>query len=404
MMGSEDMVGPEGMVGSAGMGYGAAGGRPAPPTRPSSVDLSPELGLIGDVAAELFAARLRKGQFGSAFVTWLQQAPRPGGEGDAPATSGGMPGMAGGPGSAGMAAVSSATGEAMGMAPGAGYPMQAGNAGSGSEGAGYGMQPDGSGAYGSEMMAGSAGYGSAGYGAQGMAPGGGAYGSERMEPGSGGPGMPAGMPGMGNRRPGGPRPPAAASIPAPELPRWRPGLAFIGKLNATDAIAKAEEHSLDVLLHFEVVVRTSQTGAVKNVTRARVYEVASGDPVVVSKPIDNFEVFKLADADQKTERDSVAEVLETLFAVIDEKMTFRPMPTLDQEAAQRRVIQLIETGNQDRLRTMAEIRLYQWQQAIDLEEVATAFHMAAGDDALSILYGLPEESRKTLEELLEAGE
>lgn len=192
------------------------------------------------------------------------------------------------------------------------------------------------------------------------------------------------------------------SVPAPELPRWRPGIVFVGRINHSDALLKAQERSLDFLIHFDVAVRTSQAGSAKNVTRLRIYDVTSGKTVVVSKAIDNFEVYKLADADRKSERESVEEVLSSVFTVLDEKLVMKPMPRLDAEAAKKRVISLIELASQEPLRALAEIRLYQWQQAIDEGHVATAFHMAGGDDALSILHGLPEARREVLDELIDA--
>lgn len=297
--------------------------------------------------------------------------------------------------------MSSATGEYGAGMPGmpAGMPgMPGGNAtyqemqsGYGTGAGGYEMQPGGG--YGAppssdsyEMQPGSEGYETQATGGYEMQ----ATGGYGMQPGGGtGPDAGAAVP-------------LNSSVPAPELPRWRPGMIFVGKMNSTEALAKAQEHSLDFLLHFDVAVRTSKAGGAKNITRLRVYQIGANKPLVTSKPIDNIEIYKLAQAERKTEQESVEEVISDLFSIIDEKLVLRRMPTLTPEVAQKRIISLIESANDDLLRTLAEIRLYHWQEAINQEDLATAFHMSAGDDGLTILYGLPEAQNEVLERYIEA--
>ena len=175
----------------------------------------------------------------------------------------------------------------------------------------------------------------------------------------------------------------------PELPRWRPGIAYLGEVPITEALAKAKEADLQFLLFFDVSVQ-----AQKNRTIVKVLNVADGKTVVTSKKLDNVEAFKLAQAERQTEREYVNEVVSDMFTVVDEKLKVTPLAKLTPDVAKRRVASLLETAGRFDWASMAEVRLFQYQQLLSEDETATAMHLFGGDDALILMYGTPDERRE----------
>ncbi|QEG42292.1 hypothetical protein [Roseimaritima ulvae] len=221
-----------------------------------------------------------------------------------------------------------------------------------------------------------------------------------MESMQGQPGMPGPGPGVGG--PGAGRPGAAgAAAPAaptfqPDLPRWRPGLAFLGELPLTESLEKAQENGLQFVLHFDVVVQGKKTRTI-----IRVVNVADGDTVVASKKLDNVECYKLVEAERTTEAEYVAEVVAPMFEVVEEKLSVVPMPKLTSQQALGRVAALLESAPDFDWHSMAELRLFQSQGLLDEEQVSAAMHLFGGDDALVLLYGLPAERREIVSRRLD---
>ncbi|WP_153557366.1 hypothetical protein [Roseimaritima sediminicola] len=420
-MASPEMESPEGGYGMEGMGGMEGGmlpaGRGGTPGGDASnrVDqtLAESLGLVSDVVGRQFDTRFANGAFGKAFQN-VEVTPPP-----ARANRGGS------------VRIDERTGEAI-RDPSA--MMDAGPEGYGPEGygaEGYGAEGYGAEGYGAEGYGaegyGAEGYGAEGYGAEGYgasqdpaggypdpaaqmragmegygvgAPAGsgadyGAEAADYMAP--GGPGGPGEM-ARGANRPGAAR--AAAPAPprfSPALPRWRPGMVFVGEMPLSEALSAAKENGLQFLFHFDVIVQ----GGKKTRTIVRVINVADGKTVVASKRLDNVECYKLVQAKQTSEPKYVEEAVLPMFDVIDEKLQVAELPAVSAAQAKARIAKLLETAPAFDLASMAEVRLFQSRDLLTEPEVATAMHLFGGDDALVLIYGSPAERRTIIRQQIE---
>ncbi len=183
--------------------------------------------------------------------------------------------------------------------------------------------------------------------------------------------------------------PQAAPSFTPDLPRWRPGLAFLGEVPLSESLEKAKENDLQFVLHFDVIVQGSKTRTIM-----RVVNVADEKTVVASKQLDNVECYKLVQAEKTTEPEYVSEIIMPMFEVLDEKLKVVEMPQLNAEQARGRVASLLETAPPFDWSSMAEVRLFQSQGLLNEQEVAAAMHLFGGDNALVLLYGMPAERRE----------
>ena len=112
---------------------------------------------------------------------------------------------------------------------------------------------------------------------------------------------------------------------------------------------------------------------------------------MTSKGMDNREAAQLAAAVLIWEKAYVEDQLESLLAIVDQKVTAIEMPPLTPDVARNRVASLMQGASTPSLRTLAEIRLYQALGLIDDAEVEIAFEIVGGPEALMILHGPPKE-------------
>jgi hypothetical protein len=175
---------------------------------------------------------------------------------------------------------------------------------------------------------------------------------------------------------------------SPETPpMWIPGVMFLGATDAKSALQDAKLDRIDLLFHFDISLKTNQNQQTKNVSRCRVISVATGKPLASSKSLDSFEVAQLARSGRTGERAYVEERLANLFMVIDTKVKAADMPKLNAEIAKKRVGSLLSASPTDRLRALAEVRLYEAQGLLSAEDVETAFEIVGGQEGLAILHG-----------------
>ena len=177
-----------------------------------------------------------------------------------------------------------------------------------------------------------------------------------------------------------------------DLSMWTPGIVVLGEGSSQEITKVAQEQGIDLLLHFDVILKPGPDETVQNLSRCRVVHVASGKAVGVSKAFDSAEAERLVDFERTTEEEYVADQLQNLLDIIDEKLAVSDMPPLTPEVAKRRVGALIGNPGTPPLRTLAEIRMYQARGLLDEADVESAFEIIAGDDGLVLLHG-PLEQR-----------
>ncbi len=360
----EGFVGEEPMMEDYSEGEGFPGGRPpgsnrggapeAPQVEIKMLDddarerLTNVLGLVAKKVEEEFGSRYRAGQFGLALRD-VSETPVATGQ---PAP--GQPGAA---------------------QPGAAQPGAA-------RGPGFGQGPE--------------------FG-QGRAFG---QGQRRFAPGT----APRGGGAFGNRR-GGPAPlsPLARqrretmeSYADPERPMWTPGVLFLGEGPSQETVKTAQQEGLDLLIHFDVAIKTVREDDVENLSRCRVVHVATGKTIGVSKAFDGPEAERLVDFERTSEAEYVTEKLQNLLDIVDDKLAVTEMPKLSPEVAKRRVASLLTKSGDPPLRRLAEIRVYQSQGLIADEDVESAFQIIAGDDGLVLLYGPRDERIEIVRRLVTA--
>ncbi|WP_372721912.1 hypothetical protein [Novipirellula sp.] len=178
------------------------------------------------------------------------------------------------------------------------------------------------------------------------------------------------------------------------FPMWKPGIVYLGSVSSAEATKKAKARDIDFILHFDVILKEGREGAIQNISRCRMIRVADGKTIGLSKPSDSFEVQRPG----TVARDYVNEQIANLFAIIDRQMVLVAMPTLSPEIAKRRIASLFSGSKADRMKALAEIRLYQSQQLISDEDVEKAFYIIGGADGMRMLHGTQEDQIATLHE------
>ncbi len=178
-------------------------------------------------------------------------------------------------------------------------------------------------------------------------------------------------------------------------PLWKPGILFYGEGDSKDITKMAKADGIDILLHFDVYLKPVRNEYVQNVSRCRLIRVTDGKSLIVSKGIDSVEAMAMARTGRGSERDYVMGQLESLLAIVDRYIVTTDLPKLSPEMAKRRVGSLLSGADAKSLRTLAEIRLYQMQQLLSAKEVATAFDIIGGEEALLMLYG-PQSEKLTM--------
>ncbi len=178
------------------------------------------------------------------------------------------------------------------------------------------------------------------------------------------------------------------------LTMWIPGLSFVGSGPYEEMMPVAKRDGLDYLLHFDVLLKPGRGDQSQNLSRCRLFNVATGKQLAVSKSIDSLEAAQwVATGRAADEGAYINDQMANLFGLLDRETKLIPMPpALNAESARRRVAMLIGGPNAKTLRTLAEIRLYQALGLLTEPEVEMAFDIVGGVDALLFLHG-PRQDR-----------
>ena len=86
---------------------------------------------------------------------------------------------------------------------------------------------------------------------------------------------------------------------------WQPGVIFLGEAPVADIMQNARAAQVDLLLHFDTSLNAGNNDYVKNTSRCRLMNVATGKQLIVSKGMSNSEVTQVTRAGRQTERDYV---------------------------------------------------------------------------------------------------
>lgn len=181
---------------------------------------------------------------------------------------------------------------------------------------------------------------------------------------------------------------------APEwMGMWKPGLTFVGSGPSDEMLPAAKSEGIDILLHFDVLLKPGRSHDTQNVSRCRLYSVATGKQIGMSRAMDNTEAALLVSTGRVgSETKYVQEQLAALLGIIDRDLKVTAMPAgLTADAARGRVGTLVSNPGARSLKTLAEIRLYQSLGLLTAEEVETAFDIVGGPDALMLLHGPLDE-------------
>ncbi|TWT89597.1 hypothetical protein Pla52n_67240 [Stieleria varia] len=178
---------------------------------------------------------------------------------------------------------------------------------------------------------------------------------------------------------------------------WKPGLMFVGEGESTDMAKAAATAQIDLLLHFDILLKQPRGGETQNISRVRLIHASSGKTMGTSKAFDSTEAAQLVRVGRSSSRDYIDERLEPFFGIIDRQVKTAALPGLSPEVAKRRVGTLLASGDRN-LSTLAEVRLYQFQELLTPEEVEVAFHIVGGEEGLRLLHGSREEKLATARE------
>ncbi|QDV45542.1 hypothetical protein Enr13x_54210 [Stieleria neptunia] len=175
------------------------------------------------------------------------------------------------------------------------------------------------------------------------------------------------------------------------LPLWRPGIVFLGEGDSSDNIRRAQKAGLDLVIHFDVLLKPLRGEYTQNISLCRLFHVPTGKSLGASKKIDSLEFAQKSRLKNLASRDYINEQLANFLGIIDRGTLTTELPALTPAIASKRIGSLLASGGGANLRTLAEVRLFQSQQLLNEEEVLTAFDIVGGEEALGLIYGSEEE-------------
>lgn len=167
-----------------------------------------------------------------------------------------------------------------------------------------------------------------------------------------------------------------------DLPMWIPGVDFVGEGSFTDMLAIAKKSELDMLLHFDVIVKENRTGSPSYTTRCKLLHVETGETIGLSKSIDKFEIA----SGTSGVREAVQAQLTNLFEIIDKKSSVEPLPALQASHATARIDSLLASNKAGTLRSLAEIVMFRSRALITSDQLDHIFYFAGGENTLALLH------------------
>ena len=140
---------------------------------------------------------------------------------------------------------------------------------------------------------------------------------------------------------------------------------------------------VDILIHFDVYLKESQR-TTRNLSRCRVFDVATKQVLAVSKGIENRAAEQFVDEFGRADTYAyTAGQLKPVLQVL-RKLQVRTVPELTAEVAKQQIVAVLAEPDSASLPTIALIDLYRKMELITEEEADHACQMAGGEPAMRI--------------------
>ena len=121
--------------------------------------------------------------------------------------------------------------------------------------------------------------------------------------------------------------------------------------------------------------------------------------MAMSKSMDSNEAAQMVRGGRGDEASYVSERVAGLFLTIDRQIKTIDLPALTPEVAKRRIASLLGSSKNDRLKTLAEVRLYQAQQLLSEADVESLFNIIGGQQGLTLIHGSRDQKLEAAREL-----
>ena len=183
-----------------------------------------------------------------------------------------------------------------------------------------------------------------------------------------------------------------------------PGIAYLGRGSESELMTSAAEQAVDVLVVFDVNVKETKSGIVKNLTKVSVHDVATGKKLgTTRRALDNVEI---QNKGKKKLDDAIKQLLSTIDMKykLTSKLAALP-PGIKPEHIKSRMKKLLNGDTEgSRLWVLAEARLYHSKQLIEDSELQGTYDFVLGAGAGEQLASEePAERKQALEEQLPEG-
>jgi len=191
------------------------------------------------------------------------------------------------------------------------------------------------------------------------------------------------------------------ALPAPAngpILMWVPGVDFVGTGDVNSMIEKCRENDVDILLHFDVIVKETRAEPQYD-ARCRLINCASGENISVSKAINKRDV--LLAARKRSNAAVIAELMQPVFDGLDTKVIAMPMPPLQPQHAVSRVDTLLAKPDVARPDNLAEVAMFHHKRLIDDDQFEQVMFFAAGENGLRLLYASPDDRAELGKSLVE---
>jgi len=175
---------------------------------------------------------------------------------------------------------------------------------------------------------------------------------------------------------------------------WIPGVDFIGTGSADQMIAKCREQEIDVLIHFDVLVKETRAEPQYD-ARCRLVNCLTGENLSVSKSINKRDV--LLAARKSSNAAIVAELMKPVFDALDAKVTALVLPPLQPQHAVSRIDTLLASPQVERVDHLAELAMFHQRGLIDDAQFEQTMFFAAGENGLMLVHATPEEKAELVQ-------
>jgi len=173
-----------------------------------------------------------------------------------------------------------------------------------------------------------------------------------------------------------------------DIGMWIPGVDFVGTGSAEQMITKCREQEIDVLIHFDVLVKETRAEPQYD-ARCRLINCLTGENLAVSKSINKRDV--LLAARKSSNAVIVADLMKPVFDALDAKVAAVAMPPLQPQHAISRIDTLLASPTAERVDHLAELAMFRQRGLIDDAQFEQTMFFAAGENGLMLVHATPEE-------------